>query len=163
MLANSRQIVKEVKNTTQLDEALSLAVQRSKSSMDANACSIYISDMLTGQYLLMATDGLISAAVGKARVNRNEGLVGWVAAHEETINLANAADHPGFCHTPEIGDEDFHGLWARPLFIMAVYWASWWLRSMNGDALKMTKWDFSRQLNGSSRGRMFLRGIRTAG
>ena len=33
MLANSRQIVKEVNNTTQLDEALLLVVQRSKSSM----------------------------------------------------------------------------------------------------------------------------------
>ena len=61
MLANCRQIVKEVNNTTQLDEALSLVVQRSKSSMDANACSVYLNDTQTDQYLLMATDGLIPA------------------------------------------------------------------------------------------------------
>ena len=87
MLANSRQIVKEINNTTQLDKALSLVVQRSKSSMDANACSVYLNDTQTDQYLLMATDGWIPGAVGKARVSRNEGLVGWVAAHEEAINL----------------------------------------------------------------------------
>ena len=64
MLANSRQIVKEVNNTTQLDEALLLVVQRAKSSMDANACSVYIVDAQNDQYLLMATDGLIPDAVG---------------------------------------------------------------------------------------------------
>ena len=39
MLVNSRQIVKEVNNTTPLDEALSLVVQRVKSSMDSEADS----------------------------------------------------------------------------------------------------------------------------
>ena len=71
MLANSRQIVEEVNNITQLDEAISLIVQRTKSSMDANAYSIYLRDMQTDQYLLMAADGLVSAAVGKARIKLN--------------------------------------------------------------------------------------------
>jgi len=180
MLANSRQIIKEVNSITQLDDALSLVVQRSKSSMDANACSIYLSDMQTDQYLLMATDGLISAAVGKARVNRNEGLVGWVAAHEEAVNLANAADHPGFCPNPEIGDEAFHGFMGAPVIhhgrVLGVMVAQkherrrfendetaffTTLATQLGGALNhlLTKWDFSRQLNGSSRGRMFVRGI----
>jgi phosphotransferase system enzyme I (PtsP) len=63
MLANSRQIVKEVNNTKQMDEALSIVVQRSKSSMDANACSVYLNNPQTDQYLLMAADGLIPEAV----------------------------------------------------------------------------------------------------
>ena len=41
--------------------------------------------------------------------------MGWVAAHEEAINLSNAADHPGFRHIPEIGDESFHGFMGAPI------------------------------------------------
>jgi phosphotransferase system enzyme I (PtsP) len=183
MLASSRQIVKEVSHTTQLDEALSLVVQRAKSSMDANACSVYLNDTQTGQYLLMAADGLASAAVGKLRVSHNEGLVGWVAAHEEAINLSDAADHPGFRHFPETGDESFHGFMGAPIIhhgrvlgVMvaqkherrrfdndeAAFLAT--LATQLGGAISqlLAKWDFSRQLNGPSRGRIFIRGIACA-
>jgi phosphotransferase system enzyme I (PtsP) len=76
-----------VNNATHLGEALSLVVQRSNSSMDATACSVYLNETQSDRYLLMAADGLIPAAVGKVRVSVNEGLVGWVAAHEEATNL----------------------------------------------------------------------------
>ncbi len=98
MLVNSRQILTEINNTAHLKEALALVVQRSRSSMDATACSAFvIDDTQSDQYLLMAADGSAPGAVGKTRVSRNEGLVGWVAVHEEAvnINIANAADHPG--------------------------------------------------------------------
>ncbi len=180
MLVNSRQIVKEVSNTTQLDEALSLVVQRAKLSMDTNACSVYLNDTQTDQYLLMAADGLIPDAVGKARVGRNEGLVGWVAAHEEAINLSNAADHPGFRHIPDIGDGAFHGFMGAPIIHHgrvlgvlvtqkherrrfdndeAAFFTT--LATQLGGALNhlLAKWDFSRRLNGPSRGRIFIRGI----
>jgi phosphotransferase system enzyme I (PtsP) len=180
MLANSRQIVKEINNKTQLDEALSLVVKRSKSSMDANACSVYLNDTQTDQYLLMATDGLKTGAVGKARVSRNEGLVGWVAAHEEAINLSNAADHPGFRHIPEIGDESFQGFMGTPIIhhgrVLGVMVAQkherrrfdndeaaffTTLAAQLGGAINnlLAKWNFSRRLNGPSRVRIFIRGI----
>jgi phosphotransferase system enzyme I (PtsP) len=180
MLVNSRQIVKEVNNTTQLDEALSLVVQRVKSSMDANACSIYLNDTQSDQYLLMAASGLISDAVGRARVNLNDGLVGWVAAHEEAVNMSNAADHPGFRHIPEIGDESFHGFMGAPIVhrgrVLGVMVAQkleqrrfdndeaaffTTLATQLGAAVNhlLAKWDFSRQQGGPSRGRRWLRGI----
>ena len=105
MPANSRKIVKEVNNTTHLDEALSLVVKRSRSSMGADACSVYIYDTQTDRFILMAVDGVMSDEVGKAQVSPNDGLVGWVAAHEEVINLSNAADHPGFDLVSKTGDE----------------------------------------------------------
>ena len=180
MLVNSRQIVKEVNNTTQLDQALSFVVQRVKSSMDANACSIYLNDTQTDQYLLMAASGLIPDAVGRARVNLNDGLVGWVAAHEEAVNLSNAADHPGFRHIPEVGDESFHGFMGAPIIhhgrVLGVMVAQklelrrfdddeaaffTTLATQLGAAVNhlLAKWDFSRQQGGPSRGRRWLRGI----
>jgi phosphotransferase system enzyme I (PtsP) len=180
MLVNSRQIVKEVNNTTQLDEALSLVVQRVKSSMDANACSIYLNDTQSDRYLLMAASGLIPDAVGRARVNLNDGMVGWVAAHEEAVNLSNAADHPGFRHIPEIGDESFHGFMGAPIIhhgrVLGVMVAQklelrrfdddeaaffTTLATQLGAAVNhlLAKWDFSRQQGGPFPGRRWLRGI----
>lgn len=180
MLVNSRQIVKEVNNTTQLDQALSLVVQRVKSSMDANACSIYLNDTQSDQYLLMAASGLIPDAVGRVWVNLNDGLVGWVAAHEEAVNLSNAADHPGFRHIPEIGDASFHGFMGAPIIhhgrVLGVMVAQKLeLRRFDNDEAAffttlatqlgaavnhlLAKWDFSRQQGGPSRGRRLLRGI----
>ena len=65
--------------------------------------------------MLMAVDGVMPDKVGKAQVNPNEGMVGWVAAHEEVINLSNTADHPGFDHVSETGDESFHGFLGAPI------------------------------------------------
>ena len=183
MLENSRQILKEVSNAMHLGEALSLVVQRSKSSMDATACSVYLNDTQSDQYLLMATDGLIPAAVGKVRVSANEGLVGWVAAHEEAINLSNAADHPGFRHNPEIGDEPFHGFMGAPIIyhgrvlgVMvaqkieqrrfdndeAAFFTTLAIQLSGAINRLMAKSDFSRRLNEPSRGRIFVRGIACA-
>ncbi|RJQ77487.1 MAG: phosphoenolpyruvate-protein phosphotransferase PtsP [Desulfobacteraceae bacterium] len=180
MLANSRQIVKEIGGKTQLKEALALVVQRAKSSMDADACSVYLKDTPTDQYLLKAADGLISGAVGKARVSRNEGLVGWVAAHEEVVNLANAPDHPGFHHIAETEEESFHGFMGAPIVhhgrVLGVIVAQkherrrfdndeaaffTTLATQLGGAINhlLAKSDFSRQLNGPSRGRILIKGI----
>ena len=180
MLANSRQIVNEVNSKTCLEEALSLIVQRAKSSMDANACSVYLIDAQTGQYILMAADGLIPDAVGKARVSRDEGLVGWVAAHEEAINLSNAADHAGFQHIQEIGDGALHGFMGAPVIhhgrVVGVMVAQkreqrrfdndeaaffMTLATQLGSVVNhlLTRWNFSRQLNGPSEGRIRAQGI----
>ncbi|MBU0991531.1 MAG: phosphoenolpyruvate--protein phosphotransferase [Proteobacteria bacterium] len=180
MMANSRQIVKEVNNATQLNEALSLVVDRSKSSMDTDACSVYMNDAQTGQYLLMAAEGMIPDAVDNVRIKHNEGLVGWVAAHEEVINLSNAADHPGFLHIPEIGDDSFHGFMGAPILhhgrILGVMVAQkieqrcfdneevaffTTLAAQLGGTIHhlLAKWDFTRQLYSPSQGRLFIRGI----
>lgn len=180
MLANSRQIVKEVNNTTQLDQALKLVVQRSKSSMDTDACSIYLYQAETGQYLLMAADGLISAVVGKAQFKSNEGIVGWVAAHEEAINLPNAAEHHSFRHILETGNGSLNGFMGAPIIhhsrVLGVLVAQKQeqrrfdndeaaffstLATQLGDPINrlLTTWDFGRSLNGPLQGRLMIRGI----
>ena len=183
MILNSSQIVREVNNSTHLDEALALAVKRSRSSMDANACSAYINDMQTDRYLLMAADGLACAAVGKVRVVRNEGLVGWVAAHQEAVNLSDAVDHPGYRHVPGTGDELLHGFMGAPVIhhgrVLGVLVAQkherrrfdddeaaffTTLAIQIGSAIHrlLSKWEFSRRLNEPGRGKISICGIACA-
>ena len=57
MPANSRKIVKQVDNTTHLDEALSLVVKRSRSSIGADACSVYIYDRQSDRFVLDEAGG----------------------------------------------------------------------------------------------------------
>ncbi len=180
MPPNFRQIANEVNNTTHLDEALSLVVKRSRPSMGADVCSVYIYDTQTDRLVLMAVDGVMPDKVGKVQVSRNEGLVGWVAAHEEVINLSNAADHPGFDHTLKTWDASFHGFLGAPIMhhgrtIGVLVAQKLELRAFSDDdaaffttlafqlggALHhlLAKWDFSRRLDESARGKMLVRGI----
>ena len=183
MSASSRQIVNEVNNTTQLDEALPMVVKRSRSSTGADACSIYIYDTQTDRFILMAVDGVMNDEAGKAQVSRNEGLVGWVAAHQEAINLSNAADHPGFDNVSKTGDESFHGFLGTPIMhhgrTMGVLVAQkherrsfsdndaaffTTLAFQLGGALHhlLAKWDLSWRLNEPVRGKILIHGIPSA-
>ncbi|MCG6912182.1 MAG: GAF domain-containing protein, partial [Deltaproteobacteria bacterium] len=180
MSPSSRQIVNEVDNTTHLDEALSLVVKRSRSSMAADVCSVYIHDTQTDRFIFMAVDGVMPVDVGKVQVSRNAGLVGWVAAHEAVINLSNGADHPGFDHASKSWDASFHGFLGAPIIhhgrTMGVLVAQkherrsfsdddaaffTTLAFQLGGALHhlLAKWDFSRRLDEPARGKILIHGI----
>ena len=180
MPMNSKQIVNEVNQTTHLDEALALVVKRSRSSMGVDACSVYIYDTETDRFILMAVDGVMPDKVGKAQFSRNEGLVGWVAAHEEVINLSNAADHPGFDHVSKTEDASFRSFMGAPIMhhgrTMGVLVAQKHeQRSFSDDDVAFfttlafqlggaihhlqAKWDLSWRMNEPSRGRMLVHGI----
>ena len=180
MPANSRKIVKAVDNTTHLDEALALIAKRTRSSTGADACSVYIYDTQSDRFVLMAVDGMIPDEIGKVQVSLNEGLVGWVAAHEEVINLSNAADHPGFDQVSKTGDASFYGFLGAPIIhhgrTMGVLVAQkherrsfsdddaaffTTLAFQLGGALHhlLAKWDFSRRLDEHPRGKILIHGI----
>ncbi len=166
-----------------MDEALALVVKRSRSSMDADACSAYVNDVQNDRYLLMAADGSIPAETDEVRAFPEEGLVGWVAAHEETVNLSDAVDHPGFRRFPGIGDESLHAFMAVPVIHrgrvlgvlvarkrerrrfeddQAAFFST--LAIQLGSAIHrlLSKWDFRRRLNETERGRISIRGIACA-
>ena len=107
MLAQLQQIVQRVNTAGNLHEALAIVVERVKAEMGADVCSVYVRDPAAPQYVLIATDGLNPAVVGKIRMATDEGIVGLVATRQEAINLANAAEHASYRHFPETGEEQF--------------------------------------------------------
>lgn len=114
MLNSLRQIVQEVIAASELDEVLEIIVQRVKAAMNADVCSVYLRSA-ENQYMLMATDGLDNAAVGKVLLTRKQGLVGHVASREEPINIDNAEAHPKFEYFPETGEEKFNAFLGAPI------------------------------------------------
>lgn len=115
MLELLRRIVHEVNASTTLEEALNLIVERVKSVLHADVCSVYLIDPQHGDYVLAATDGLRRSAVGKVRLPADTGLIGLVASRAEPVNLENAQEHTSFHFIASTGEAPFHGFLGVPI------------------------------------------------
>lgn len=114
MLNSLRSIVQEVVAARDLNTVLGIIVTRVKAAMSTQVCSIYLRDG-AGRYVLMATEGLNTQAIGKVYLAANEGLVGMVAAREEPINLDQADSHPKYQYFPETGEERYSAFLGVPI------------------------------------------------
>jgi phosphotransferase system enzyme I (PtsP) len=115
MLKILRRIVQEVSSVNSAEEALQVIVERVRSAVETQACSVFLLDRDNQHFVLMATQGLKLAAVGKVTVSINEGLVGLVGRREEPINLSDAPKHPDFLYHPEVGEERYRAFLGAPI------------------------------------------------
>ncbi len=92
---------------------LNTVVEVIGAGLDSEVCSIYL--LREGMLELFATRGLAQEAVHVTRLAIGEGLVGTIAEHTETLNLAEAASHPDFAFRPETGEEKFHSFAGVPI------------------------------------------------
>ncbi|MAA70706.1 MAG: phosphoenolpyruvate--protein phosphotransferase [Bermanella sp.] len=115
MLNLLRQIVQEVNNAGDLDAALGILVDRVQQAMNTEVCSVYVYNAKTKRHILRATKGLNAASVGKVSLSNNEGLVGFVAAREEPINLDDASKHPKYHFLSGTGEEKFNSFLGVPI------------------------------------------------
>lgn len=115
MLVMLRRIVEEVNNAPNLDQALAIIVRRVKDAMSADVCSVYLTDEVQQQHVLMASEGLNPEAVGNIRLAFDEGLVSLVASRAEPVNLGNAPEHPRYYYFAESGEEKFNGFLGVPI------------------------------------------------
>lgn len=95
---------------SRLDQVVELIA----STMVADVCSIYLR-VVTGELLLIATEGLEEAAVASTRLEANEGLVGVVADRAEPLSIQDAPRHPAFSYRPETGEDPFHAFLGVPI------------------------------------------------
>jgi len=115
MLDTLRSIVTGVNAARNLDQALAFIVERVKSALMVDVCSVYLADHESGELVLMASDGLLPESVGYVRLKFDEGLVGLVAQRAEMVNLDNAPDHPRYRYFPETGEEWYHAFLGVPI------------------------------------------------
>lgn len=96
MPLNFQQIVKEVNNTTQLDGSLLLVVQRPKSSIDVDACSVYLNDTETDRLILAGPVTIPTLDAGD-----DKGLL--FPRHRKLIHFVNEAGS-GFARVIKLVD-----------------------------------------------------------
>jgi len=92
---------------------LNNVVEAIGSGLDSEVCSIYL--LREGMLELFATQGLAQEAVHVTRMAIGEGLVGTIAASNDTLNLAEATAHPDFSYRPETGEDKFHSFAGVPI------------------------------------------------
>jgi len=115
LLETLRHIIQEVNAAPNLEQALSLIVNRVKQVMHTQVCSIYLSDIPAQENVLMATNGLRQDAVGKVRLAFSEGLVGQIYNRAEPLNLEDARDNEHYKYLPGTGEETYHGFLGAPI------------------------------------------------
>ena len=115
MLKVLRKIIEEVNCAPDLEQALTLIVRRVKQAMEVELCSVYLTDYDSQQHILMATEGLNPASVGRVRLGFGEGLVGLVGERNEPVNLDDAPQHERYRYCPGSGEEPYHAFLGVPI------------------------------------------------
>jgi phosphotransferase system enzyme I (PtsP) len=115
MLESLRRIVQEVNRALSLDDALKIIVSRVKETIQADVCSVYLTDPKSRDHILMATDGLNPDAVHRVRIPRNRGLVGWVAEKADLVSLNDASKHSRYLFITETQEDQFRGFLGVPI------------------------------------------------
>jgi phosphotransferase system enzyme I (PtsP) len=115
MLELLHRIVKEVNSAEDLGTALKIIVGQVKQAINADVCSVYLTDFERREHVLHATDGLDQAAVSKVRLPLHRGLIGLVCERAEPINIADAPSHNRYLFTHETGEYRYHGFLGVPI------------------------------------------------
>ena len=115
MLDILRRIIQDINAAHDLHEALSLIVTEVKAAIHTEVCSVYMTDPVRSEHVLMATDGLRPGAVGKVRLKLGQGLTGLVASRAEPVNVEDAPAHPAFRYIAATGEAPFHGFIGVPI------------------------------------------------
>ncbi len=115
MLEDLRSIVQQVSAAANLSGVLDIIIDRLKSALAVDVCSIYLFDRNQDRFVLMATKGLKKEAVRQASLSPSEGLVGLVASREEPLNLERAVAHPKYKYIPETGEENYSSFLGVPI------------------------------------------------
>lgn len=92
-LSELGRIVRDVDKAADLESALRLIVQRTRSVMKTDVCTVYFSDDTQRRHVIAATDGLASRYVGALSVDFGAGVIGKVAQEQRPINLDHLPEH----------------------------------------------------------------------
>ncbi len=98
---------------TGAEAKLNQVVQIVAQELSSEVASIYL--LRDGMLELYATQGLAQTAVHVTRLSMGQGLVGTIAATRESLNLAEAKEHPDFAYRPETGEDDYHSFAGVPI------------------------------------------------
>ena len=115
MLNILHRIVQEVNSAPDLTSALQVIVREVKRAVNADVCSVYLSDYEARKHVLSATHGLRQEAVGKVSLPMHRGLIGLVCERAEPINLDDAPSHPRYLFVTDTGEVPYHGFLGVPI------------------------------------------------
>lgn len=115
MLKTLQRIIQEVASARDFRHALDTMVRCVSDALATDACSVFLLNRRSHEYILVATNGLNPRAVGKIRIPFNQGLVSLVGEREEPLNISDASLHQNFLYVPEVEEEQFRAFLGAPM------------------------------------------------
>jgi len=109
-----------VSRSHDLDETLGNVVDLVAKRLDADVCSVYLTDTDLRHLTLRATRGLAREAIGRVRLAFGEGLVGLTAKSGAPLATEDAQAHPAYRYFPETGEERFRSFLSAPLIVSGI-------------------------------------------
>jgi len=110
-------VAEVVSRSHSLNETLKNVVELVAKRLDADACSLYLSDARTRELTLEATIGLYPDSVKQVSLPHGEGLVGLAATTGQPVVTVHAREHPNYKYFPETGEERFDSFMAVPMIV----------------------------------------------
>jgi len=108
-------VAEVVARSHDLPETLENVTDLVAKRLDADVCSIYLTDTSMRSLTLRATIGLAADAVGRVRLDIGEGLVGRCAETGEPIAVEHASADPSYRFFPQTHEDRYESLLAAPL------------------------------------------------
>lgn len=108
-------VAEVVARSHDLRETLRNVTELVAKRLDADVCSVYLTDSDLDTLTLRATIGLDPSAVGTVKLRFGEGLVGAAAKSGKAIAVEHARQDPGFRYFPETREDRYESLLATPL------------------------------------------------
>jgi phosphotransferase system enzyme I (PtsP) len=96
---------------------LSNVVELVAKRLDADACSLYLTDAATDELTLEATIGLYQDSVSQVSLPHGEGLVGLASTTGQPVVTVHAREHDQYKYFPETGEERFESFMAVPMIV----------------------------------------------
>jgi phosphotransferase system enzyme I (PtsP) len=115
MLRPLRRIIEDFQDTSDLTEGLNLLVTRTRQAIEADSCSIFLIDIRTEEFVLIATNGLHDQELCGYRFQLTEGLIGVIAESEKPLNVEDVDNHPKYIELPSEFADDFHAFLGVPI------------------------------------------------
>jgi phosphotransferase system enzyme I (PtsP) len=108
-------LVRDVNSAPDMDTALRIVVQRTREVMNADVCTIYLSDHGRRRHVVAATDGLASNVVGQVQFSFGKGLIGMVAESTTAVSLDDVPEELDKGFVEQAGEGRFHGFLGVPI------------------------------------------------
>ena len=107
-------IIDDLSTESDLVSVLSRIIDELITHIDADALSLFLVDEVKSDYVLVATHGLNTKAVLKARIPFGHGLIGTMAL-EEPQHIADAPNSPHYFSSTILKEQEMHGFLALPV------------------------------------------------
>ncbi|MGI9328824.1 MAG: phosphoenolpyruvate--protein phosphotransferase [Pseudomonadales bacterium] len=115
MLEALQQLVLQIGEAENLNDALGTIVRGVRAAMQVDESVIYLVDPEDDKLVLVAAEGIDQPAIGTVRLALGEGLVGTIGQQRQPLVVADARNDPRFKYFPSTGEMRYHAFLGVPV------------------------------------------------